>query len=221
MSNRMIELTDPERALALAYAPAARRRALNLLWALDERLGAVLDVAQEPMIRAIRLAWWREALEALDGGLPPDEPLLLALAAEILPLGLSGADLAALEDGWAALADLPPDLERHGRSRGPVLFALAARLLDGAANDERIAAAGEGWALVDRLARGEGDAGLRNRAEARLAFAMRGRWPRALRPLGVLAALALRDARPGGLERRRPGSPGRVARVLMMGALGR
>lgn len=217
----MIELADPERALALAYAPAARRRALGLLWVLDERLGAALDAAHEPMLRAIRLSWWREALEALDGGgPPPDEPLLRALAAEMLPLGVTGADLAALEEGWAALADVPADLARHGRARGPVLFALSARLLGGA-GDERIAAAGEGWALVDRLARGDGAAAARDRAEALLASALREKWPRALRPLGVLAALARRDVRPGGLDRRRPGSPGRILRALMMGALGR
>lgn len=217
----MAMVEDPERALALAYAPAGRRHALGLLWALDERLGGVLDAAHEPMIRAIRLAWWREALEALDGGPPPDEPLLRALAADLLPLGLSGADLAALEEGWAALADLPPDLAHHGRSRGGVLFALSARLLGGAADDRRVAAAGEGWALVDRLARGEGDTKLRDHAAALLAAALKGRWPRPLRPLGILAALARGDARRGGLERRRLGSPGRIGRALLMGALGR
>lgn len=219
----MHRLLDPERSLALAYAPAECRQALALLWSLDERLAAVLDIAHEPMIRAIRLAWWREALEALDDGPAPDEPMLQAVAAELLPLGLSGAELSGLEEGWAALADLPADPARYGRSRGTVLFGLSARLL-GVETDSRLAEAGEGWALVDQLARaGEGDRepDLRARAANLLASAMRKRWPRRLRPIGVLTALALRDARPGGLERRRQGSPGRLLRALAMGALGR
>lgn len=218
----MSDLIDPERSLALVYAPSRCRDALAVLWQLDERLGAVLDIAQEPMIRAIRLAWWREALEALDHGPPPDEPLLQALTAQVLPLGVSGKDLAMLEEGWSALVDIPPDPARHARSRGAVLFDLSARLLGEAAGG-RIAQAGEGWALVDRLAReanGAGEPALRRHAETVLRSALRGQWPRPLRPLGILAMLALRDARPGGLERRRQGSPGRVARVLVMGMLG-
>lgn len=217
-------LDDPERALALAYAPAGRRHGLGLLWVLDEKLGAVLDIAQEPMIRAIRLAWWREALEALDDGPPPDEPLLQAIAADLLPLGLRGKDLAALEEGWAALADLPPDPARHGRARGSELFVLSARLLTGEEASQEVKQAGEGWALIDRLARNDVDrpaTEARRRAEMLLESAMRGKWSRALRPIGILAALALRDARPGGLERRRQGSPGRIVRVLAMGLLGR
>src|SRR3546814_6784555 len=82
--------------------------------------------------------------------------MLQAIAAELLPLGLSGAELSGLEEGWAALADLPADPARYGRSRGTVLFGLSARLL-GVEPDSRLAEAGEGWALVDQLARtGEG-----------------------------------------------------------------
>ncbi|MGH6780951.1 MAG: squalene/phytoene synthase family protein [Sphingomonadaceae bacterium] len=213
----MIQPDDPERALALVYAPQDRREALAVLWRLDERLGQVLDIAQEPMIRAIRLAWWREALEALDGGPPPDEPLLQDVVAHVLPLGLSGTDCAALEEGWAALADLPPDLARHARTRGRPLFELSTRLL-GAAADRAVGDAGEGWALIDRIAVGDGG----EEAEALRARALELLASTQLpRPLAVLAALARSDARPGGLERRRQGSPGRVFRALVAGMLGR
>ena len=36
-------LADPERMLALAYAPEAVRRALHALWALDEQFGTVVE----------------------------------------------------------------------------------------------------------------------------------------------------------------------------------
>lgn len=220
----MLQPDDPERALALVYAPQERRAALAVLWRLDERLGRVLDIAQEPMIRAIRLAWWREALEALDTRPAPDEPLLQDVVAHILPCGVTGAELSELEAGWSILVDVPPDLGGHAAARGPVLFSLAARLVGGADDARRLADAGEGWALIDRLARGDGgDDGVALRARALLLLerALAKRWPRALRSLGVLAALALRDARPGGLESRRPGAPARIWRALAMGALGR
>jgi hypothetical protein len=81
-------IIDPERALTLVYAPARVRPALAALWRLDERLGSVVATTTEPMIGAIRLAWWREALEALDRGGPPDEPLLCEIGETLLPLGI-------------------------------------------------------------------------------------------------------------------------------------
>lgn len=222
----MLQPDDPERALALVYAAPDRRQALAVLWRLDERLAQVLDNAQEPMIRLIRLAWWREALEALDARPAPDEPLLQDVVAHVFPCGITGADLAELEAGWTALVDVPPDVKAHAAARGRVLFALAARIIGngGGTESARLADAGEGWVLVDRLARGEGEAQaaeLRAQALRLLERAGAKRWPRNLRALGVLAALALRDARPGGLEKRRPGSPARIWRALAMGALGR
>lgn len=202
---------DPERRLALAYAPAEARAALALLWRLDARLASVFAHAREPMIRAIRLAWWREALEALDKSDPPPEPLLREIAATILPRGVRGTDLSGLEDGWLALNDTPPDLADHARLRGRLLFTLAARLLG--ADHPGVADAGEGWAIVDRLAlEPRPDAALLVKAAALLAPA--GRWPRRLRPLAALAALARRDARGGHPAGRTPGGPSRVARMM-------
>ena len=56
-------LADPERTLAVAYAPADKRPALTALFALDERFGAVVSSTSEPMIGLMRLAWWRERLD--------------------------------------------------------------------------------------------------------------------------------------------------------------
>lgn len=220
----MTDLADPERALALAYAPANRRPALELLWRLDERFGDALAAGREPMIRAIRLAWWRESLEALDTGAPPAEPLLAEIAATLLPLGISGAELASIEEGWAAIVDTPgeEDIAAHGRCRGGRLFGIASRLLAGREAPDAVAA-GEGWALADLAAILDDRAA---RAAARALGRVRLRplagrvWPRCLRPLGVLAVLAARDLGAEG-ERSRRGSPGRVMRALWMGISGR
>jgi phytoene synthase len=217
-------IADPERALVLAYAPAPLRPALAALWRLDERLGGVVAAAREPMIGTIRLAWWREALEALDREPAPPEPLLGEIAATLLPAGISGAELAEIEAGWAALlAGDPLDeaaIEDHGRLRGRPLFALAARLLGGAPCEE-VAMAGEGWALADlgcRLGDARAAALARARAASILAEVNHFRWPRSLRPLGALAVLARRDAMRGV---RRQGSPARVARALLHRLTGR
>jgi phytoene synthase len=76
--------------------------------------------------------------------------------------------------------------------------------------------AGEGWALTD-LARHSNPAD----AEAALAAAQRlfadadsSRWPARLRPLGMLAVLAARDAAQGLEKLEPPGAPGRMLRML-------
>ena len=216
----MTEL-DPDRILALAYVPAAKRPAIEALWRLDLAFGSVLATASEPMLTRIRLAWWREALERLDREPPPAEPLLEALAAHVLPAGVSGAELAAMEDGWDAIVSpgalSREELERYGRGRGARLFRLSARLL----GDDAFAVDADGvrWALVD-LARHSADAG---EGEAAIAMARAqpdgGKWPVPLRPLGMLATLALSDINKSNLGRL--GSPYRMIRMVFHRATGR
>jgi phytoene synthase len=203
---------DPDLTLALSYVPARNRPALDALFALDAALGAVVAGGREPMIARIRLAWWREALERLDRAKPPAEPVLQALAAHVLPAGVSGAELAEMEAGWAmllcdtVLSD--DDLATYAGGRGGRLFDCAARLLGGGE------AEGRGWALVD-FARHSGNEEERNSA-LRLARRLPppARLPSRLRPLGMLDALARRDAEPGRpLEGQ--GSPARMLRMLL------
>ncbi|MEH3107362.1 MAG: squalene/phytoene synthase family protein [Sphingomonas fennica] len=221
-------VADPERALAVAYAPPAARPALTALWALDERLGTVVATTHEAMIGRIRLAWWREALERLDTADPPAEPLLASVAATILPRGVTGVDLAAIEGGWAALVDgAVPDaaaIAAHGAERGAPLFAAAAAILGdpgaGAPEAAALRAAGTGWVLADlghRLRDPAARAEARRQAAAVLAAAPH-RWPKAWRPLGALVALARSDA---SIETRAQGAPRRMARMAWHGLTGR
>lgn len=210
----MISLADPERALASAYAPPSLRVHLIALFALDERLGAIVAATTEPTIGLIRLAWWREALEKLDRDGAPAEPLLFALVGS----GIAGADMAAIEDGWAALLDGEPNaraIARHGHARGRALFAAAAALLG--ARDDGLADAGAGWALADLGHRHSAPA-VRAVALAQaraLLIPLRGRrWSRPALPLAALAILAACDASRSGM--RRQGSPGRVLRLLAL-----
>ncbi|MBX3561888.1 MAG: squalene/phytoene synthase family protein [Sphingomonas sp.] len=204
---------DPERVLALTYVPAARRPALEALWRLDAAFASVLATGREPMVTRIRLAWWREALERLDGAPPPAEPLLEALAAHVLSAGVTGAELSAMADGWDAIVGAEaPDreaLDLYATARGATLFGLSARLLG---VEAEVGPAGQVWALIDlarHSARFEEAMAAMTAARARYAQV---RWPAALRPLGMLAVLAARDLRddvPG-----KQGGPSRLLRMI-------
>jgi 15-cis-phytoene synthase len=206
---------DPERKLALAYAPAKRRAALEALWRLDVAFGSVLATGREPMISQVRLAWWREALETLDRDAPPAEPVLQNLARHVLPEGIKGAELAEMEDGWAMLLASDPlgtgDLDLYAHERGARLFELSARLLGAA--DARVAPAGEAWALADLARRSGQESEVRAALDAARSRDTAGTWPAPLRPLGMLAALARRDAA-RGLPPERQGSPTRMLRLF-------
>ncbi|MEA2999352.1 MAG: hypothetical protein QOK17_1185 [Sphingomonadales bacterium] len=200
--------------LALSYVPARRRPALQALFALDAALGAVLAGGREPMISRIKLAWWREALEKLDRDKAPAEPVLQALAEHVLPAGVSGSELAEMEEGWAMLLSeqplTPKEVATYAAKRGGILFACAGRLLGYEGE-----AGGEAWALVD-LARRSGNSEDREAAlTAACALPLPPRLPPRLRPLGMLNALAARDAELGRPHWEPQGSPGRMLRMLL------
>ena len=213
---------DHDRRLALAYIPSGRRAAVETLWRLDVALASVLTTGREPMIRRIRLAWWRESLEKLDSAPPPAEPLLQSLAQHVLPAGISGAELGAMEEGWATLISAEPltpeELETYAAKRGGLLFLYSARLLGLAA--PAVESAGASWALMD-FAR---HSSVREEAEAATDLARQhaasdGRWPSPLRPLGMLSILATRDASRGLGEGQ--GAPARMLRMLRHRLTGR
>lgn len=195
---------DRELWLATLYAPAALRPALVALFALDRTLAAVTETVSDPMVGAIRLAWWRDALAALDkAGRAPDEPHLQAVLAHVLPTGVRGAELAGLEERWGCrlAGDIDEAAERAAEAAGgALLFALAGRILGG--DEGQAAALGRGWSVGE---------------------AWGGRVSAALRPLLALAVLGVRDSRDVAAERPRAvrASAGRQLRMLMAVVSGR
>ncbi len=173
---------DRDRWLATLYAPEPVRAALLAAHALDLELAKVAATTTEPMIGRIRLAWWRERLEALDREVPA-QPVLQALAADVLPRGVKGATLAGFEDAWLALLD--GDDARHIALRGEAVGRVMAKLLGG---DEAA-----GAALLTVWAAGEA---ARQGRSAQGVTAPRAR--KVLRPLAGLAALGRRDVGRGG-----------------------
>jgi phytoene synthase len=176
-----------DRDLIRLHWPVELRPAFDALFGIDEAMADVVVKAREPQLAAIKLAWWREQLQALDVTPPPAEPRLQAAARELLPRGIGGRDLAALEDGW--LAVLGGAVTDEAGDRGPALFEVGRRLLS--TEDFALHPHGRAWAFAD-LARRTGSGNWLERIPLDLASS-----PRRLRPLTALTALALRDRRRG------------------------
>src|SRR4051794_430763 len=117
----------------------------------------VVARSTQPALAAIKLAWWRERLEELDAGVVPAEPRLKAVAAELLPRGISGCEIAQLEEGWAGLLNDPPEIGLVTQ-RGAQLFAIGRCLLAVEFDDETIGLAGSLYGSVDAARRGFIDA---------------------------------------------------------------
>ena len=183
------------------------RPAFDALFAIDDAFADVVTSSTQPALGAIRLAWWREALGRLDTSSPPPEPRLRAAVAELLPRGVTGAMLAELEDGWAALLDEQPDVERIG-DRGAKLFAIGATLLG--EDDRELDAAGRLYAC--ELVKRRQLAPIHYPTEEMHMLAGH-RFSRRLRPLVAFARLAARDVEQA--PRIEPeATPGRAAALL-------
>lgn len=219
---------DPEIALALAYVPVRHRAAAEAIFALDAQMGLVVRTTTEPMIGAMRLTWWRDSVEALARAKAPDEPLLQLLWTHSQSGdGIDPARLALSAEGWIALLDPLPlgadALEEYARLRGGVLFTELGSAL-GVRDWEALELAGRGWALVDfafHCSDPQTAAAALDLARSSLHAALGRRWPVTLRPLGMLAQLARRDALAGIGTQRHQGSPARMFRALRHRITGR
>jgi phytoene synthase len=166
---------------------------------LDLAFADVVSTSTEPQLGAIRLAWWRERLEELDDAdSAPAEPRLQAVASDLLPRGVTGAELSILEDAWGPLLEPFPwdDEVADGlKLRGRILFGIGVRLLGSDPEDGQ--AAGALWSLVDG-ARHCSDIHSRmfllNRARLAIRDLPSNKPPKPLRRLTGLAAMAAHDA---------------------------
>lgn len=204
-----------EQRLSLVYAPRDRRAGLAALWALDRRMAALSRAGRDPMLTAIKLAWWREQLGALDSAAPPAEPLLRALAG--FPPG-TGEILADLPAAWGEMAGGGGAMTRHTELRGASLAKAAGALLGFEPSMLMIHAA-EGFALSDLAATAPPAERETVAAMSRERFAAAGRfsWPRKARPFSMIVELA-RAALSSNAD---PGSPARIGRMAWHALSGR
>jgi 15-cis-phytoene synthase len=177
-----------DRELALIHMPAESREAFRALFALDSAMADVVARSSEPALGRIKLAWWREQLEALDQRPPTAEPRLRAVGDHLIPRNIAGAELAQLEAGWATLLDaqVDPDLVADNGTR---LFRIGGRLLG--SSDPMLGEGGALHALASVARRGLPE--LFAPASKRFEKLRGHRFDRRVRPLTMLARASSRD----------------------------
>lgn len=186
------EMLDPAQRLALAYAPAAARDAWLALFLFDQRLAETARPGREPLMIQLRLSWWRDRLGEQSVAWPVSEPVLGQLKAWREQHG----PLVKLVDGWEALVIADDGGAELAQARAEALEALA-RLLG-----------------VEDLSSTREAA--RQFVDPQTAPTTVRAIPREMRPLAVLRAMALREARRG------PPTPIRdLVRIMWAGLTGR
>lgn len=150
---------DGDRYLTVLAAPLEPQAARQLLalFLLNAELARCGEVSQGPVLAALRLKWWHDALAEAAAGQPREQPVLQALAPPLADGRLPLAALQALiETRQDELEERPfADLEalvRHAAASGGRLNGLAVRLIGG--SGEEMAAAeriGTAFALVGLL----------------------------------------------------------------------
>jgi phytoene synthase len=166
-----------DRDLIRLHWPESRRVAFDTALALDDRLADIALGAAQPALAAIKLAWWRDQLAALDTQPPPPEPLLGRIVSELMIAGVSGADCARLADAWGEVVTEQPD----PAPRGQALFALLGTLIG-----QVEVPGGEAFSRAD-LARRSGKAEWLRKADLLTS-------PRPVRSITMFDALGRRDA---------------------------
>jgi phytoene synthase len=138
--RRIARAGDPDRALAALFAPRDARDDLFALYALNVELARIAEQVSEPELGAIRLRWWREAIEQAGKGEATGQPVADAFGVAIRHHALSRERIARLID--ARLFDIgakimpdTPSLEAYLKDTAGTLFMLAAQIL-GARNCE-------------------------------------------------------------------------------------
>lgn len=141
---------DPDRAAVIAFQPAGTRSGLYALHAFNLEVAHLRETVGEPALGAIRLQWWRDALDEAASGRERRHAVLQPLAAAIRRHNLPTAYFRRLLDAREMDLDAAPpaDLAAYARETGGTLAALAGQVVSGRAGDEDI---GTAWALVGWL----------------------------------------------------------------------
>jgi phytoene synthase len=241
--DALVRRVDPDRWLASRFAPSAQGRAdLIALYALNHELARVAETVTTPLLGEIRLAWWREALEALEGGAAPTHPVLVALGPGVRERRIAVEALVGLAE--ARNADLEPApfpdeqaLAAYIDGTAGALMSLAGQALDRQADPSNFTEPARAWAWAGLLrsaplhaARGwdwkprawtgssdaEAAAHVRHRAEAAMAEARK-----VQTPAGAFAAVAYATLVPGYLRRGRVGELEKRLRLVGASLRGR
>jgi len=96
--RRIARAGDPDRAVAALFAPPEARADLFALYAFNAELARIADQVTEPGLGAIRLQWWREAIEHAASGEAVGHPVADAFGDVLARRALSRERIAGLID---------------------------------------------------------------------------------------------------------------------------
>ncbi len=152
-----VRRADPDRYFSGLFVPGERRSLLYALYAFDHEIARLREVVREPMMREIRLAWWREAIETAQEGRPRAHPGVIGLAELFARGGIEPGSLQAMieaharawsEGGGRSLAQQ----EAHAEAVSGALLRIAAHVVARqSVPDNAIKAAGTALGLLDVL----------------------------------------------------------------------
>jgi NADH dehydrogenase [ubiquinone] 1 alpha subcomplex assembly factor 6 len=155
---RLARERDYARYLCALAAPSAKRHALFVLLAFNDELGKIRDIVSEPALGDIRLAWWRESLNASSEGDGGTHPVARALTTLKDRGDIDTSALEAMIDGRARDMDpgsfaTLPELEKYAADTAGSLAAASLQLLDVEDEGSKRAAieVATAWALIGIL----------------------------------------------------------------------
>ena len=155
-----VRRNDRDRFLTALFAPTHLREHLYTLYAFNIEISKTREVVNETMLGAIRLQWWREAIEAIYQKTPVREhAVVTALKSTINNCNLDRENFERLIDGRNLdLEDLPPanllDLLEYADATSGSIVLLALQVLGVNINSEirRVALeVGRAWAIVGTI----------------------------------------------------------------------
>lgn len=146
--QRMARKADPDRAIAALFAPASVRDDLFALFALNGELARIAEQVSEPGLGAIRLQWWRDALERAEAGETTGHPVADAFGDVLARRNLSRERIAGLID--ARSFDIGETVMPDTRTLDAYLFDTTGGLFALAA--EIVGAEGENQSLIAQAA---------------------------------------------------------------------
>lgn len=139
--RRIARTSDPDRAIATLFAPVDVRDDLFALYAFNAELAHIADQVSEPELGAIRLQWWRDAIERVASGEATGSPVADAFGEVIVRRSLPQERIAGLIDarsfdvGETVMPDMRT-LDAYLFDTTGALFALAGQIV-GAEGEKR------------------------------------------------------------------------------------
>lgn len=149
--------------MASRFAPRAVRQRLVALYAVNFEIARTAQIVSEPAIGAIRLAWWRDAINAAcSGASVPGHPALEAFinadlaTAQIGALLIAGIEARGAEFEGSRFSDPRALRDYIGATTGGLMRA-AVLACGGDIDEPLVENASNAWGLCDMLRQGAGE----------------------------------------------------------------